>query len=217
MIIPVKVQRMRPLNALSLAFFLIAFYFAVSLFFPIHEVWIYESLFFLIPALFFLKFKPVLFDSKFFIKKTTLTELLLVATLAIGISFFLDLVLNYWNHLLPLPQSYQNYYEQILVAPHWRDEIYLYFSLGLFPAICEEYFFRGFLQNTLAKSWSNKTAIAVTAALFALCHLNPWYFPFYLILGYFLGWCQSYRNNILHPILAHLINNLIAITAFKVL
>ena len=206
---------MKPLTALSLSLLLIVAYFAVSLFFPIHEIWIYESLFFLIPALLLLQIKPVSADTHFFIKKTVFTELLLIAGLAIGVSLSLDFILSYWNQLFALPESYQNYYEQLLAAPRWINEIYLYFSLGFFPALAEEYFFRGFLQHTLGLRWKKRTALIVTATLFALCHLNPWYFPFYFVLGLFLGWCQSYRNNILHPILAHWINNVIAITAFK--
>ncbi|MCH2209883.1 MAG: ABC transporter permease subunit [Fuerstiella sp.] len=44
-------------------------------------------------------------------------------------------------------------------------------SLALAPAVCEELFFRGFLQNSLRSRYSAATAITASALLFGLFHI----------------------------------------------
>lgn len=84
------------------------------------------------------------------------------------------------------------------------------FETVLIPALCEETFFRGYLQNQLP---GKRLPILFSAALFAIVHLNPYLIVQYFILGCFFGWLQTYRNNLALPILAHATNNLVVLVA----
>jgi membrane protease YdiL (CAAX protease family) len=46
---------------------------------------------------------------------------------------------------------------------------------------------------------------------FALAHLNPWQFVFYLMLGAYLGWIQMRYQNIWLNVGAHAFNNALAL------
>ncbi|MBI3510657.1 MAG: CPBP family intramembrane metalloprotease [Bacteroidetes bacterium] len=73
---------------------------------------------------------------------------------------------------------------------------------GLVPAVCEELFFRGCIQQVMIE-WTKKKNISVfvTALFFAFIHFNPAGFLSIflagLILGYAFLWTGSLRTNVL--------------------
>jgi membrane protease YdiL (CAAX protease family) len=82
------------------------------------------------------------------------------------------------------------------------------------PALCEEFFFRGALQPYLQKSIKPSAAIALSALLFALVHLNPLIFVPLFLLGMLCGYVYLKTENILYPIMIHFINNALVIAVF---
>ncbi len=82
------------------------------------------------------------------------------------------------------------------------------FCMAIVPAVCEEVFFRGFLQTIATRSIKNQhIAIACTALIFSLMHRDFFNcFPRF-ILGIFLGYIFLYSSNILFPIIAHTVHN----------
>jgi uncharacterized protein len=71
--------------------------------------------------------------------------------------------------------------------------------------------FRGVIMHGLTRNYSHKTAIIVSALMFALYHLNPWQFPATFVLGLLLGFLKVRTNNLLLCILGHSINNSIVL------
>ncbi len=59
--------------------------------------------------------------------------------------------------------------------------------LILLAPLCEELLFRPVLQNGLARYWSNRTAVVLTALFFALFHLSLLRFAETFIIGFFAG------------------------------
>lgn len=76
------------------------------------------------------------------------------------------------------------------------------------PALIEELAFRGFCQTSLAAAYGPRIALVITAALFAVLHGQPWYLPFYLLLGLYLGVLYRWKGTLWLPIVAHFVNNL---------
>ncbi|MEO1448936.1 MAG: CPBP family intramembrane glutamic endopeptidase [Bacteroidota bacterium] len=84
---------------------------------------------------------------------------------------------------------------------------------ALLPAICEEAFFRGFLQRQLQKSWGPLVAIIVTALAFSFIHFQVYGFFSRAMLGGLLG-ILLWRSGSLFPsILAHFIYNAASVVA----
>ena len=81
-------------------------------------------------------------------------------------------------------------------------------AIGLFPGVCEELFFRGFVFTGLYAHRGSATALLGSALLFALAHFNPWLLPALLLFGLFLGLLVYWTHSIYPAILAHLVNNL---------
>ena len=86
--------------------------------------------------------------------------------------------------------------------------------IALLPAIAEELFFRGLLQRSLFQ-WTHRThlSVFVTAFVFSAIHLQFYGFLPRFLLGLFLGYLLAWSGNIKLSMLAHFLNNAIAVVA----
>jgi len=86
--------------------------------------------------------------------------------------------------------------------------------VGILPAIGEELFFRGSLQNILER-WTKTpwVAISLSSIFFAFLHLTAFKFLGILTLGAVLGTLFYVTRNLWYNILFHFLNNSIALLA----
>ncbi len=80
--------------------------------------------------------------------------------------------------------------------------------LALLPALCEEFFFRGALQQWFMR-WikSPHLAIIITAAVFSLAHGEFFSFLPRFLLGIVLGYLFYYTGSMLVNVIVHFLNN----------
>ena len=113
------------------------------------------------------------------------------------------------------------YNEQALALSNlknWQEYIVGIFIMAFFPAMFEEVFFRGTVQNLLSKWWKNPfVAILVTSILFSLIHMSIYLFLSRLVLGFALGLMFHITKNIWVNIIAHFLNNAFALTGLFVM
>lgn len=110
----------------------------------------------------------------------------------------------------------KTYNDQVLLLSNlngWGEYLLSIVIIAFFPAVFEEVFFRGALQNMLTK-WLGKPLIAIliTALLFSFIHLSIYLFISRFILGIVLGLLFYKSKNIWVNIIAHFLNNAIALT-----
>jgi membrane protease YdiL (CAAX protease family) len=79
--------------------------------------------------------------------------------------------------------------------------------LAFVPAVCEELFFRGFLQKTLGDIFSPFAAIFLTACIFSILHFQFYGIFSRLLLGGIIGYLYYLSGNITPGILAHFAYN----------
>ena len=90
-----------------------------------------------------------------------------------------------------------------------------YFVVCMLAPLMEEILFRGAMIPALLGWWGKRTstmkarwaAIATSALLFALAHMNPAQIPHALIVGVLLGWLYTKTHSIAPGLLIHWINN----------
>ena len=86
--------------------------------------------------------------------------------------------------------------------------------IALIPAICEEFLFRGTLQQFITLCFKNKhIAVWTAAVLFSAFHMQFFGFLPRLILGVFLGYLFAYSGSIWPSVVAHFINNALSLSA----
>lgn len=84
--------------------------------------------------------------------------------------------------------------------------------MGFVPAIGEELLFRGILQQLFTDAFKNIHAgILITSILFSAMHLQFFGFIPRLLLGMMFGYLLVWSNSLWLPVLAHFINNSIAL------
>jgi uncharacterized protein len=132
------------------------------------------------------------------------------------------------NEWIPISKSLEatfkaaekKYADQVLLIAKMNnvvDYLSAMLIIALLPAIFEELFFRGALQQLLTQWFKMPiVAILVTSIVFSAIHLSYYGFLTRAFLGVGLGLVYYYSKNIWLPIIIHFVNNGIAVTAFYV-
>jgi membrane protease YdiL (CAAX protease family) len=93
------------------------------------------------------------------------------------------------------------------------DLVLSLFIMAILPAVGEELLFRGVIQKLFSEQFrSPHLAIWVTAAIFSAIHMQ--FFGFFprLIMGAALGYLFHWSGSLWYPIIAHFINNAMAVS-----
>jgi uncharacterized protein len=123
---------------------------------------------------------------------------------AIAISIASALVYQIW----PQYRVSADYYVQLVVKPLlWPDLIWL----GLLPGLSEELLFRGVMLPAFGRNWEG---IAISSLCFGALHLSGWkqwpYLVWATVVGGVLGFSAVWSGNLLVPIVAHSLTNVIS-------
>ncbi len=125
--------------------------------------------------------------------------------LAIAASSLASLV----NLIYPIPPEYL---EKLagLISMEDTSLLHAIVVIGLLPGVCEELMFRGFITRFFenGKTW---IPIIISALLFAIYHLDPFRLLSTFLLGIYMGFLLYKTKSIFIPILAHALNNSIAV------
>lgn len=129
-------------------------------------------------------------------------------------------LLEEWSRLIPaigqskqLDEQYNRLAEAMLQGGQLSDLLNNILFMSLLPAIIEEVFFRGCLQQLLG-SWMRRTpvvAIVLVAVIFSAFHGQLSGFIPRLYLGLLLGLMYHYSGSLWVTILMHFVNNFITI------
>lgn len=137
----------------------------------------------------------------------------------LGASIF-QVLTEYFTSFAPKLKSMADgmeyaYNSQVQAISHFNTPMEFVISLvimAFLPAIFEELFFRGALQQVLMKWLKNPLfAIIITALIFSLIHRSIYLFFSRAILGFVLGLIFYYTKNIWVNIIAHFLNNAVAL------
>lgn len=94
-----------------------------------------------------------------------------------------------------------------------QSPLLLVTTIALAPAVCEEWFFRGYLLSSLRQRWSAWPTILTTALVFGLFHVfvggmvSPIRFLPSTCLGIVLGWVCWRTRSVLPGMLLHALHN----------
>lgn len=152
--------------------------------------------------------------------------------LALGIMFTAALAaatLAQLNEQIPIPKTAADYFrklednysrqvEAMTSIRTFSDYVIALIMIALLPAIFEETFFRGGMQNLLTR-WSGKPwlAILITSLIFSIIHLSYYGFLARICLGVVLGLIFYYSRSLWLSVTAHFFNNAIAVTQMYIL
>jgi membrane protease YdiL (CAAX protease family) len=112
------------------------------------------------------------------------------------------------------PPGYLEAFErlhEIAAAVERGRRLVLVAAIAIAPAVCEELVLRGMVLPSLLLG--GPAAVVISAALFALIHLDPYRSAFTFALGLALGVLRLRSGSLLAPVLAHALVNTITFVA----
>jgi sodium transport system permease protein len=141
--------------------------------------------------------------------KTKPENYLLVLLMAIPALFAAVGIGNLINLVFPVSETYLKSMQD-LVSVDQKSIWTAILIVGLLPGICEEVMFRGYIINGFTRNGFWK-AIVISGILFGLFHLDPFRLLPAAVLGIYLGYLTLKTNSIFPAMLAHFVNNSMAI------
>ena len=155
-------------------------------------------------------------------KQTGLVILIMFLALLVSAS------LSYFNERIPINAGwklrfdkmegdYNQQVEAILGLNNAGEYILSLIIMAFIPAVCEETLFRGGLQNFLTRATKMPwLSVLVVSFIFSASHVSFYGFLSRFFLGIILGLLYQYSGKIWVNIIAHFVNNAIAITAIYI-
>lgn len=109
--------------------------------------------------------------------------------------------------LLPeMPEILKKAMEQLTEGPLWVTLL----SVSIFAPLFEEWLCRGLVLRGLLQKLNPFSAIAVSAAFFAVLHMNPWQAIPAFLLGLLFGYVYYKTGSLKLTMLMHCVNNTLA-------
>jgi membrane protease YdiL (CAAX protease family) len=147
-----------------------------------------------------------------------------IVIVLVGASLLVATSLSYITNSLPIPadwklrfdkleDEYNRQVSAIISLKNTKDYILALIIMAFLPALCEEALFRGGLQNFLTRGTGKPwMSIIIVSIIFSLAHFSFYGFLSRFFLGIVLGAIFHYSGKLWLSILAHFINNALAIT-----
>jgi len=105
----------------------------------------------------------------------------------------------------------ESFIRQLALAGSVPEYLSVVVVFALTPALCEELFFRGYIQQNYARSISSGNAVVLTGFIFAFFHLSAANLLPLALLGWYIGYIYSLTGNLAIPVVVHFMNNLVAL------
>ncbi len=148
------------------------------------------------------------FESRFFSMKVLLAGLVMLVSIPFYQIFMIPEDLDFLSNqelkqLKAIEEQTQNLLNQIMKSHLILNTLIFAFI----PAVCEEFFFRGFLFQSFNRFTNVFVSIFLSALIFSLMHFLIYGFFVRLIMGGMLAFFFYYGKSIHSAIFAHFVNN----------
>ena len=149
-------------------------------------------------------------------KRVRPLHVVVAAIMIISLSLVTDYLIFLTEYFLPVGKKLNESYTVLLKVDGLFGFLIKFSFICFLPSICEEIFFRGFCQTGLMRYYGTRIGIVITALLFAVAHLTPWYTHLFFLLGLFLSWIFATSGNLWMPVICHIVNNVWTFIMYKV-
>ena len=148
-------------------------------------------------------------DSRHFGQLGGFRMALIVSVATMATAFVADSL----NLLLPaVPEWFEQIMDQMMTGPVWITLI----SVSVFAPLFEEWLCRGLVLRGLLQKTHPASAIMVSAAFFAILHMNPWQALPAFLLGILFGYVYYRTGSLKLTMLMHCVNNTFSVLVSKV-
>jgi membrane protease YdiL (CAAX protease family) len=148
-------------------------------------------------------------------KLTGLHHIVPMLLMLAGASILISELDNIAISLYPVPIDFAT--QMIDLATGGQGILATIFLANIVAPLTEELLFRGLILRGFLQTYSSRRSIFLSAALFALFHLNPWQAIGAFILGGVFGWWYVHTRSLLPCLLGHAAFNAIPVFYYGIL
>ncbi len=117
--------------------------------------------------------------------------------------------------LVPVPDDIAVEMARLFYADGTAGWVRVVLTAAVLIPVGEELFFRGLLLRGFLLRYGRRSALLLTAILFAVVHFNPWSLLSIFLVGLLLGWLVLRTGSLCCACLAHGVYNLVAVVALN--
>ncbi len=183
-----------------------------------------QFIFLLIPALFLIKRQHGSLRAAIPLRLPSAAEIILVILCVVSLQQVLEGYL-YFQDQLPLPAGIREIVDTVKraiedavkllgEAQSVPELLFVVLVVAVTPAICEEIFFRGLVQENISLASTPRMGFLLTGVIFAMYHLNPFLLVPLTVLGILFSYVRHRSRTLIIPIIAHFVNNGISAVGF---
>lgn len=165
---------------------------------------------FVIPMILLSRRFSLSFRREYRVEMPDLATTVLVLIVAGGSILPVDAISSYFERMHPPDADYINFLLSIkpkgvlaLIATGFGTVIITPFG--------EELLFRGFVQRIFQRNMQGYLAVTLASIIFGLCHFSVALLPGVVLLGAMFGYLFYRTGNLLYPVFAHAVYNLVSL------
>jgi uncharacterized protein len=144
------------------------------------------------------------------LRRVSVLEALLPAVVALALLPVNLFLMNALMDALRMPEMFRELNDEFLSADSVPGFLFLLLVIGVTPAICEEVFFRGYVQRTFERLMGWKSIVLV-GIIFGLYHMQPLGLFTLSLLGVLFGYYYYRSRSLIPGMIAHLTNNAVVV------
>lgn len=112
-----------------------------------------------------------------------------------------------------VPEVFNKFFQVLFTAHSLPEFLWLVLLIAITPAICEEIFFRGYVQRTFERTLRAKS-VWLVGIIFGLYHMQPLSLITLSLLGIIFGFFYYRSQSLLPSMAGHFTNNFLAILLY---
>lgn len=110
----------------------------------------------------------------------------------------------------------ENMMRQMVDSASFSELLFVIFVTSVTPAICEEFYFRGYILRNFSRVFKPTLAVVLSGVIFGLFHINPFQLSGLILMGIFFSFLAWQYQSLWASMLAHLVNNFMVVMAYYI-
>jgi len=127
------------------------------------------------------------------------------------------------ERMIPWPEQFLTVRDQLeallktmVNADSILELIVVLIMAALTPAICEEFYFRGYFLRNMSRKFTGKTAVIISGLIFGLFHFNPFQLTGLILMGIYFSFLAWHYQSLWASMIAHFTNNSLVVIAYYI-
>ena len=182
-----------------------------------------QYLFLLLPVIFLVRLHTASVRDYTFLRNEKLGIGFLLIPLSVIVFQPVMQFLSFYERMIEWPEAIlyyrdlmENMMRQMVDSSSITELLFVIFVTAVTPAICEEFYFRGYILRNFSRVLKPASAVILSGVIFGLFHINPFQISGLILMGVFFSFLAWQYQSLWASMLAHLVNNFMVVMAYYI-